>query len=54
MVYHYLSPGMIDCQHEDECNKRSYSNCTTCKENKVALEKHNKDKEKKNWFKRIR
>lgn len=53
LVKNYLSPGMVECQYENNCNKRSYENCIRCRKNNVAVEEENKNKEKKNWFKRL-
>lgn len=53
MIHKCLVPGMVDCRYFDDCNKRSYDNCTRCKQNKIVVEKNNREKEKSNWFKKI-
>ena len=54
MVVSLLTPGDIDCEFESDCNKRSYGYCTKCSNNKIAVLTTNKEKNKKNFFKRLK
>lgn len=53
MIQRFLTPGDVDCPYTKECNKMSYEYCTECKMNAVAVKKREKEKGKKNYFKRI-
>jgi hypothetical protein len=53
MAIRCLTPSDIDCQYTNNCKKISYEYCSICKNNKVAIERKQKEKEKKDYFKRI-
>lgn len=53
MGHNFLAVGDVDCEYESNCTRRSFDYCTRCKNNKIAVEKLQKEKEKKNYFKRL-
>lgn len=54
MIRHCLTPADVDCEFESNCNKHGYDTCTKCENNKIATKKRNKEKSKKNFFKRLK
>lgn len=50
----FLTPGEVQCSNFDKCSKRSYAKCSVCGANAIATEKIEKERKKKNYFKRLK